>query len=103
MHRFMNSFEALLSIHFLVKLVKCRNIILPTAMTTHEKQNHSSVQFFPCLTLSWHTLIIFMIYIIKTKLDFVSFDDKNLQRRRKFVGERDSAPYKTLILVRFNV
>ena len=25
----------------------------------------------------------------QTKLDFVSFDDKNLQRRRKFVGERD--------------
>ena len=29
------------------------------------------------------------IYIIETKLDFVSFNDKNLQRRRKFVGERD--------------
>ena len=25
----------------------------------------------------------------QTKLDFVSFHDKNLQRRRKFVGERD--------------
>ena len=96
----MNSFEALLSIHF---LVKCCNIILPTVMTTHEKQNNLSVQFFPCLTLSWQTLIIFRIYIIKTKLNFVSFDDKNLQRRRKFVGERDSAPCETLILVRFNV
>ena len=29
------------------------------------------------------------IYIIETKQDFVSFSDKNLQRRRKFVGERD--------------
>ena len=44
---------------------------------------------FPCLTLSWHTLIIFRIYVIETKLDFVSFDDKNLQRRHKFVVERD--------------
>ena len=64
MHRFMKSFKAVLSMHF---LVKCRNIILLT-----------------CLTLSWHTLIIFRIYVIETKLDFVSFDDKNLQRRRKF-------------------
>ena len=31
----------------------------------------------------------FGIYLIETKLDFVSFDDKNLERRRKFVGERD--------------
>ena len=31
----------------------------------------------------------FGIYLIENKLDFVSFDDKNLQRRRKFVGERD--------------
>ena len=31
----------------------------------------------------------FGIYFIENKLDFVSFDDKNLQRRRKFVGERD--------------
>ena len=29
------------------------------------------------------------VYFIENKLDFVSFDDKNLQRRRKFVGERD--------------
>ena len=34
-------------------------------------------------------LIIFRIYIIETKLDFVSFNDLNLQRWRKFVGERD--------------
>ena len=31
----------------------------------------------------------FGIYLIENKLDFVSFDDKNLERRRKFVGERD--------------
>ena len=31
------------------------------------------------------------VYAIETtELDFVSFDDKNLQRRRKFVGERDT-------------
>ena len=30
------------------------------------------------------------VYVIETKLDFVSFDDKNLQRRRQFVGERDT-------------
>ena len=29
------------------------------------------------------------IYLIENKLDFLSFDDKNLQRRRKFFGERD--------------
>ena len=44
---------------------------------------------FPCLTLSWHALMIFRIFIIETKLDFVSFNDKHLQRRRKFVAERD--------------
>ena len=43
---------------------------------------------FPCLTLSWNT-IIFRIYVIETKLDFVSFDDKNLKSRRKCVSERD--------------
>ena len=26
--------------------------------------NHSSVQFLPCLTLSWHTLIIFRQYML---------------------------------------
>ena len=45
--------------------------------------NHSSIQFFPCLFLSWQTLIIFRIYVIETKLEFVSNDDKNLQRRNK--------------------
>ena len=34
-------------------------------------------------------LIIFKIYIIEAKLGFSSFNDKNLQRRQKFVGERD--------------
>ena len=29
------------------------------------------------------------VYVIETKLDFVSFDNKNLQRRQKFVGQRD--------------
>ena len=31
----------------------------------------------------------FGIYFMENKLDFVSFDDKNPQRRAKFVGERD--------------
>ena len=39
--------------------------------------------------LSWHALIIFRVFITETKLDFVSFNDKHLQRRRKFVAERD--------------
>ena len=39
--------------------------------------------------LSWHVLIIFKTYIIETKQDFVFFNDKNLQRQGKFVGERD--------------
>ena len=49
---------------------------------------------FSCLTLPWHTSIIFRIHVIKNKLDFVSFDDKNLQRRREFAGEHDF-PIKT--------
>ena len=82
MHRFTHSYEALLSTHF--------NIILPTALwrrigikTTH------LYSFFLRLKLSWHALIVFRIFIIETKLDFVSFNDKHLQRRRKFVAERD--------------
>ena len=39
--------------------------------------------------MSWHALIIFRIYVIETKLDIVSVDDKNLKRRRKVVGQRD--------------
>ena len=31
----------------------------------------------------------FRIYVIETKLDFVSFDDKDLQSRRKLGSERD--------------
>ena len=59
-------------------------------MTPHKKYNHSSVQFFPRhLTLSLHAFIIFRIFIIETKLDFVSFNDKHLQRWRKFVAERN--------------
>ena len=38
--------------------------------------------------LSWHVLIILKMYIIETKRDFVFFNDKNLQRQGKFVGER---------------
>ena len=29
------------------------------------------------------------IYVIETKLNFVSFNNKNLQRQQKIVGERD--------------
>ena len=59
-------------------------------MTPHKKWNHSFVQFFLCWTLqSWYVLIIFRICVIETKLDIVSVDDKNLQRRRKVVGQRD--------------
>ena len=39
--------------------------------------------------LSSHELIIFRIFIIETKVDFVSFNDKHLKRWRKFVAERD--------------
>ena len=78
----MHSYEALYSTHL--------NIILPTVLW-HRIRNKTThlYSFFPCLTLSWLVLIIFRILIIETKLDFVSFNDKNLQRRRKFVAERD--------------
>ena len=40
--------------------------------------------------LSWHALMIFRIYVIEIKLHSVSYNrDKNLQRRRNLVGERD--------------
>ena len=39
--------------------------------------------------LSWHALIIFRIYVVETKLDFVSLDIKKLQRRQKFVSDCD--------------
>ena len=82
MHRFTHSYEALLSTHF--------NIILPTALGRRIRNKTTHLySFFPRLTLSWHELIIFRIFIIETKVDFVSFNDKHLQRRRKFVAERD--------------
>ena len=120
----MNSYDALLSIHF---LVKCRNIndtaleikslictvfsmfniVLPWVPETFLARFPVSVAsvglrpntensrrtrekpLVPRVTLSWQTLIIFRIYFIDTKLDFVSFDVKNLQRRCTFAGERD--------------
>ena len=85
MYRFLNSFEALLSIQF---LVKCRNIILPTVMTPHEKYNHSSAQLFSMFNVVLTHVDYQNIYYRK-QLGFVAFDDKNHQRRRKFVGERD--------------
>ena len=83
----MNCYDVPLSIHF---LVKCRIIyILVTVMTPPLRiKSLICTGVFPCLTLSWHTLVILRTYVIENKLDFVSFDDKNLQRRRKFVGER---------------
>ena len=56
---------------------------------------HNFTQY-TCLTLSWHTLIIFRIYVIEIKLDFVSFDDKNLQRRGKFWQLRNTQNYDSL-------
>ena len=48
--------------------------------------------------------IIITIYVIETTLDFVSFDDKNLQRQRKFVGEPDFPIQNSYtVLVKFNV
>ena len=41
------------------------------------------------------------IYVIETKLNFVSFNNKNLQRQRKLLANV-TFPYKTLILIRFN-
>ena len=60
-------------------VVKWRDIILPTVMTPLTmKITHLYSVFRACLTLSWHALIIFKIYIIETKLDFASFNNKNL-------------------------
>ena len=47
------------------------------------------MQYFPHLILSLLTLIILRLYIINSRLDFVSFDNKNLQRQCKFAGEHD--------------
>ena len=58
-------------------------------MTPHKKENYSSVQFFPCLMLSWHALIIFRIYVIEKswilflKMVKIFKDDEN------FFGEHD--------------
>ena len=46
--------------------------------------------------LSWHALILFRIYVIENKPDFVSFDDKNRQRDVKFLANV-TFPCKTLI------
>ena len=74
MHRLTHSYEALLSTHF--------NIILPTALWRPVRNNTTHLySFCPRLTLSWQALIIFRTFIIETKLDFVSFNDKHLQRR----------------------
>ena len=45
----------------------------------------------------------FKVYVIETKLDFVSIDDKNLQRQRKIVGERDFPRQTSSEQIRFNV
>ena len=43
-----------------------------------------------CLMDKWSEKKVFCpVYIIQTKLEFVSFKDKNLQRWRKFIGEQD--------------
>ena len=93
----MDSFAALLCIpHFSVK----SGITYFTDSTndTHVgNNNHSSLQYFPCLILSWLTLIILRLYIINSRLDFVPFDDKNLQRQCKFAGERDCPVQNSLM------
>ena len=81
----MNSYDVLLSIHF---LVNCR--IYSQLWHYRYEYNHSSV----CTGFFMFNLVLahvnnFGIYFIENKLDFVSFDDKNPQRGRKFVGERD--------------
>ena len=54
-------------------------------MTPHKKQNHSLI----CTVFSMFNVVMARIdyfqdiYIIETKLDFVSVNDKNLQRRRR--------------------
>ena len=66
------------------------------------KTSHLYSVFRACLTLSWHALIIFKIYIIETKLDFASFNNKNLKDDGNLLANV-TFPYKTLKLVRFNV
>ena len=82
----MNIFDVLLSVHF---LVKCQIIVTHSNDTAVVKWIESLIRTgFPMfLTLSWHTSIIFGISVIENKLDFVSFDGKNLSHNRdqKFV------------------
>ena len=41
------------------------------------------------VALAHHDYFQDTVNVIETKLDFVSFDNKNLQRRQKFVDQRD--------------
>ena len=77
----MNSFDVLLSMHF---LVKCQIIVTHSNDTAVVKGIESLIRtgFSMFLTLSWHTSIIFGICVIENKLDFVSFDGKNLSHSR---------------------
>ena len=58
-------------------------------MTPYKKWNHLFVQFFSMLNVVLARVDYFQDNVIETKLDIVSVDDKNLQRRRKVVGQRD--------------
>ena len=66
-----------------------KTLILNFVFIYFKRRKEVCLPSFRNTNLSWHTLISFRIHAIETKLDFVSFDDKNLQKRRKFVGERD--------------
>ena len=41
------------------------------------------------VALAHHDYFLDTVCVIETKLDFVSFDNKNLQRQQKFAGQRD--------------
>ena len=58
-------------------------------MTPYKKWNHLFVKFFSMLNVVLARVDYFQDNVIETKLDIVSVDDKNLQRRRKVVGQRD--------------
>ena len=75
MHRFLNSFEALLSIQL---LVKCRNIILPTVMTPHEKYNHSPAQLFSMFNVVLTHVDYFQDIYYRNQAGFCFFWWKNL-------------------------
>ena len=98
MHLFMDSFAVLLCIpDFSVK----SGITYFTHSTndTHirNKITHLYNNYFPRLILSWLTLIILRLYIINSRLDFVSFDIENLQRQYKFAGEHDFPAQNSLM------